>query len=241
MTMQLIYAMDAGTAARRGCRRLHSSSRWRARPPARAAPTSAAWSPTTREGALPGVTITLVNTNTGATQVLVTGPEGNYRAVNLQPGPYSITAEIDGLRAQQADGHVARGLQQHHQHHARRGDPVRERHRERGEPAGRSGQGAAAVGHRRRATRRASGARSELPGAGAAPAGRRAAHRREQPVRRHQVRRAGRPAQRLHDDPRRRRHRRFDVGQPGHQHDRRTRCRSSRSFATSSTPSMARR
>ena len=48
-------------------------------------------------GALPGVTITLVNTATGATQVLVTGPEGNYRAVNLQPGPYSLTAELAGF------------------------------------------------------------------------------------------------------------------------------------------------
>jgi hypothetical protein len=46
---------------------------------------------------LPGVTITVVNTNNGATQVLVTGPEGNYRAVNLQPGPYTITAELPGF------------------------------------------------------------------------------------------------------------------------------------------------
>ncbi len=49
------------------------------------------------DAALPGVTITLVNTNNGATQVLVTGAEGNYRAVNLQPGPYSITAELTGF------------------------------------------------------------------------------------------------------------------------------------------------
>ena len=43
------------------------------------------------------MTITFVNTNNGATQVLVTGPEGNYRAVNLQPGPYAITAELTGF------------------------------------------------------------------------------------------------------------------------------------------------
>lgn len=48
-------------------------------------------------GTLPGVTVTVVNTNTGATQVLVTGPEGNYRAVNLQPGPYTIAAELSGF------------------------------------------------------------------------------------------------------------------------------------------------
>ena len=51
------------------------------------------------QAALPGVTITLVNTNNGATQVLVTGPAGDYRAVNLQPGPYSITAELAGFAA----------------------------------------------------------------------------------------------------------------------------------------------
>lgn len=43
-------------------------------------------------GALPGVSVTITNTNTGATQTLVSGPEGNYRAVNLQPGPYTVTA-----------------------------------------------------------------------------------------------------------------------------------------------------
>ncbi len=49
------------------------------------------------DAALPGVTITFVNANNGATQVLVTGPEGNFRAVNLQPGPYAITAELTGF------------------------------------------------------------------------------------------------------------------------------------------------
>jgi hypothetical protein len=47
--------------------------------------------------ALPGVTVTMVNTNNGATQVLVTGSEGNYRAVNLQPGPYEISVELTGF------------------------------------------------------------------------------------------------------------------------------------------------
>ncbi|MGD9903556.1 MAG: TonB-dependent receptor [Vicinamibacterales bacterium] len=48
-------------------------------------------------GTLPGVTVTITNTNTGASQVQVTGPEGNYRAVNLQPGPYSVVAELAGF------------------------------------------------------------------------------------------------------------------------------------------------
>ena len=48
---------------------------------------------------LPGVTVTVKNTANGATQVLVTGPEGNYRAVALQPAPYEITADLSGFTA----------------------------------------------------------------------------------------------------------------------------------------------
>jgi len=47
--------------------------------------------------ALPGVTVTIVNKNNGATQTLVTGPGGNYRAVNLQPAPYELAAELTGF------------------------------------------------------------------------------------------------------------------------------------------------
>jgi hypothetical protein len=47
--------------------------------------------------ALPGVTVTIVNKNNGASQVIVTGPEGNYRAVNLQPAPYEVSAELSGF------------------------------------------------------------------------------------------------------------------------------------------------
>jgi hypothetical protein len=39
-------------------------------------------------GRLPGATVTVTNKATGVTQVLVTGSEGNYRAVSLQPAPY---------------------------------------------------------------------------------------------------------------------------------------------------------
>ena len=168
---------------------------------------------------MPGVTITLVNTNNGATQVLLSGSEGDYRAVNLQPGPYLDHCRAHRLRGDQAHDRPAGRRQRHHQPHPRRRHVVRERHRQRREPAGRGGQGTAAVGDRRRAARGAARARPQLPGAGPAPARRGAPHRGEQPVRGDQVRRARRPAQRLHDDPRWRRHRRLDVGQPGHQHD----------------------
>ncbi len=46
---------------------------------------------------LPGVTVTILNKSNGTSQVLVTGPEGRYRAVNLQPAPYELTAELTGF------------------------------------------------------------------------------------------------------------------------------------------------
>ena len=48
-------------------------------------------------GALPGVTVTVTNTATGRAQMLVTGSDGRYRAVALVPGPYAVTAEIQGF------------------------------------------------------------------------------------------------------------------------------------------------
>jgi Carboxypeptidase regulatory-like domain len=48
-------------------------------------------------GALPGVTVTITNTATGRAQTLVTNDEGRYRAVALQPGPYAVTAELQGF------------------------------------------------------------------------------------------------------------------------------------------------
>jgi hypothetical protein len=47
--------------------------------------------------ALPGVTVTITNTATGRAQALVTGPDGRYRAVALQPGPYEVACELQGF------------------------------------------------------------------------------------------------------------------------------------------------
>ena len=47
--------------------------------------------------ALPGVTVTVTNKANGVAQTLVTGPEGRYRAVSLQPAPYEVTAEMAGF------------------------------------------------------------------------------------------------------------------------------------------------
>lgn len=48
-------------------------------------------------GVIPGATVTITNTNTNAVQVLQTGAEGNYRAVNLQPAPYELAVEVSGF------------------------------------------------------------------------------------------------------------------------------------------------
>lgn len=48
-------------------------------------------------GALPGVTVTITNKANGVAQTLVTGPEGTYRAVALQPARYEIRAELTGF------------------------------------------------------------------------------------------------------------------------------------------------
>jgi len=50
---------------------------------------------------LPGVSVTITNKANGAVQVLVTGPEGKYRAVALQPALYEIKAELSGFAPQE--------------------------------------------------------------------------------------------------------------------------------------------
>ena len=47
--------------------------------------------------ALPGATVTVTNTATGRTQALVTSGDGRYRAVALPPGPYLVTADLQGV------------------------------------------------------------------------------------------------------------------------------------------------
>ena len=54
-------------------------------------------------GALPGTTVTVTNRANGATQVVTTGERGNYRAVALQPAPYTIAADISGFAVQKRD------------------------------------------------------------------------------------------------------------------------------------------
>ena len=48
-------------------------------------------------GALPGVTVTVTNTQTGLTRTAVTENEGQYNAQLLPPGTYRVSAELAGL------------------------------------------------------------------------------------------------------------------------------------------------
>src|SRR5262249_59830448 len=54
-------------------------------------------------GALPGVTVTVTNRANGTSQVLTTGDRGNFRAVALQPAPYTIGVELSGFAPQKRD------------------------------------------------------------------------------------------------------------------------------------------
>ena len=55
-------------------------------------------------GALPGVTVTARNVDTGATRTAVTEGDGRYRLSGLAPGPYELTAQLDGFAAAEVKG-----------------------------------------------------------------------------------------------------------------------------------------
>jgi hypothetical protein len=52
----------------------------------------------TSGAALPGVTVTITNTDTGAQRVVVSGGEGAYRAPLLSLGKYDVVAELQGFK-----------------------------------------------------------------------------------------------------------------------------------------------
>jgi hypothetical protein len=55
-------------------------------------------------GVLPGTTVDVVNLDTGARRTLVTDADGRFRALNLPPGRYSVTAELSGFSRAEATG-----------------------------------------------------------------------------------------------------------------------------------------
>lgn len=56
-------------------------------------------------GLLPGTTVTVTNVETGIQRSLVVDAEGRYRASNLAPGDYEVSAELPGFRSE-----VRRGI-----------------------------------------------------------------------------------------------------------------------------------
>ena len=52
----------------------------------------------TTGGVLPGVTITLTNTETGLVRTTLTGDEGRYLAPNMGLGIYQVAAELVGFQ-----------------------------------------------------------------------------------------------------------------------------------------------
>ena len=55
-------------------------------------------------GVLPGVTVTITNTDTGDTRVVITNENGVYRAPLLSLGSYRVSAELQGFRRYEQTG-----------------------------------------------------------------------------------------------------------------------------------------
>jgi hypothetical protein len=55
-------------------------------------------------GVLPGVTVTVLNTDTGAQRTVVTNEAGVYRAVLMPLGTYTVNAELEGFRRSEQTG-----------------------------------------------------------------------------------------------------------------------------------------
>ena len=50
-------------------------------------------------GVLPGVTVTIENEGTGVSRTAVANAVGEYNFANVQPGTYTLRAELSGFRA----------------------------------------------------------------------------------------------------------------------------------------------
>jgi outer membrane receptor protein involved in Fe transport len=58
----------------------------------------------TSGGVVPGATITVTSTSTGAVRTLTTDSQGTYRATNLNPGEYVVEATLKGFKVAQRPG-----------------------------------------------------------------------------------------------------------------------------------------
>ena len=64
-----------------------------------------------QKAVLPGVTVTVVNIDTGDTRVVVTNDSGLYRAPLLPLGTYKVTAELQGFKKFEQTGVTLRAGQ----------------------------------------------------------------------------------------------------------------------------------
>ena len=55
-------------------------------------------------GVLPGVTVALLNTDTGTQRIVITNESGLYRAVLLPLGSYRLAAELAGFKKYEQSG-----------------------------------------------------------------------------------------------------------------------------------------
>ena len=58
----------------------------------------------TTKAAIPGVSVTVINTATNATTTVVSSESGTFSAANLPPGPYRLEASLTGFRSSNVDG-----------------------------------------------------------------------------------------------------------------------------------------
>src|SRR5688500_6619221 len=49
---------------------------------------------------LPGVSVTATNTQTGVVNTVISNEAGAYQFVSLQPGTYTVTADLSGFKPQ---------------------------------------------------------------------------------------------------------------------------------------------
>ena len=55
------------------------------------------------DASIPGAKVTLLNTGTGIAATKMSGPNGSYLFDNVEPGTYTVTAEMDGFSKQVQD------------------------------------------------------------------------------------------------------------------------------------------
>ena len=52
---------------------------------------------------VPGATVTVTNKQTGAVRTTVSGADGSFRVLDLEPGRYTVTVELAGFQKVQGD------------------------------------------------------------------------------------------------------------------------------------------